>query len=407
MQRLCRIFALLLLLLAPAAPAVAGKGDVCRTPDGFVFHSGNGMGGTGIHNGNGRSGNGMGGTGIKFSERKGIGGTGAKFAERNGIGGTGITGDIGVYGRITAFGSICVNGMEIEYGKATPVTDTGITASTKNLKVGQIVAVRAYQKNGEFRARRILIENILSGRVRRLDANAGTLVVERDTVRVNGRARAELRALRTGDTVVVSGLRRADGVIMASHIEKIAHAHAAREKNAAALFGPGVRHFAVQGYVKSSGQNGTVRLTDGSVIRIPDGMRNLPRENDRVIIFGDIDNGGRFIADSIVPERISFPAPLDLPQGLKNGGGLLVPGGLDLGDSPLLQNGLNVLPVIDSNGITLPGTPNIEVPGVPNIDVPGVPNIEVPSIEVPGVPAIEVPVPQLPIIPDLNILPNK
>jgi hypothetical protein len=384
-MRFLSAIAVVFALLLAASPAFAGKG-VCRTPDGFVFGmqntgnglTGNGMGGTGIDR------NGMGGTGLHNGN--GMGGTGAKFTERKGMGGTGIDGDIGVYGRITAFGSICVNGMEIEYTKMTPVNNEGGKASAQSLKIGQMVAVRAYKDNkGDFRARRIAIDKIVSGRVTRIDQKHGEFHVMKDLVLLGAKSRGQMKDLRDGDYVAVSGLRRADGAIVASHIEKTTKGRAAQEQSPRSLFGSGVKYFSLQGYVKSAGSNGRIRMADGTVIQMAKDTK-LPSANERVIIFGIVSPSGLFTAETIIPEVKAFIPAVEL--GLLTG-----PDGL-----PLLaqhQGGPQVsLPSIAG----LPAA-NVEVPtvDVPPIDIPGAPTIDLPPVEVPNIPTP-------PVVPDLPLL---
>src|SRR5947207_877487 len=65
----------------------------------------------------------------------GLGGTGIQTAQLNrrgdGIGGTGIL------GTITGFGSIIVNGRELEFNTSTAVASDGRPASLQELRVGQ------------------------------------------------------------------------------------------------------------------------------------------------------------------------------------------------------------------------------------------------------------------------------
>jgi hypothetical protein len=58
---------------------------------------------------------GIGGTGDQPGEGNGIGGTGQPFNRNPGIGGTGII------GTITGFGSILVNGYEVDYAPEQPI----------------------------------------------------------------------------------------------------------------------------------------------------------------------------------------------------------------------------------------------------------------------------------------------
>jgi len=113
-----------------------------------------GVGGTGVRSENG----GMGGTGAPLPQRPGgTGGTGAvadgvdgTFIDNGGVGGTGAptlrpggTGGTGIVGTITGFASICVNGLEVHFGKDVPVSENGAPASSAHLAIGQVVAVEA------------------------------------------------------------------------------------------------------------------------------------------------------------------------------------------------------------------------------------------------------------------------
>ena len=98
------------------------------------FGRGNGVGGTGLIKGSYDEGNGIGGTGVQDGEgTNGIGGTGDKLSEGS---------VIYVTGTIHAFGSVCVNGVEIEYSQSTPVSiDTNEDINSLGLKIGQVVDV--------------------------------------------------------------------------------------------------------------------------------------------------------------------------------------------------------------------------------------------------------------------------
>src|SRR5262245_45113002 len=71
----------------------------------------------------------------------GHGGPGA--VAKGGVGGTGAPATLGVVGTITEFASVCVNGLEIHYDTATPVTVNGRPAAAGQLALGQVVAVEA------------------------------------------------------------------------------------------------------------------------------------------------------------------------------------------------------------------------------------------------------------------------
>lgn len=199
----------LLLLAAAAAPihgacaANSGIGGTGATAN----HSDNsGIGGTGaVANGNGGS---------------GIGGTGA-VASGSGIGGTGIV------GTVTAFGSIFVNGVEIHYGAHTPLQINGHEIPLSRLAVGQVVAVETAKTGAQVNARSIRIMHAVSGPITRIEAGGTRFQVLGQTVAlpthtpIIGLPASPIGTpLRVDDYVQVSGLRRSDGVIVASLIRR-------------------------------------------------------------------------------------------------------------------------------------------------------------------------------------------
>jgi len=110
----------------------------------------------------------------------GIGGTGVQQWE-GGIGGTGIV------GTITGFGSIIVGGVHVQYDEATPVASMMGAEESANLKIGQVVNVEAYGKNGKLVARRIEIRHVLTGVVNEVNVAQGVLRVMGQTVRITDR----------------------------------------------------------------------------------------------------------------------------------------------------------------------------------------------------------------------------
>ncbi|MCJ2107691.1 DUF5666 domain-containing protein [Methylobacterium sp. E-041] len=147
---------------------------------------------------------GIGGTGMKRTDepREGFPGEGDR-----GIGGT------GVIGTIRGFGSILVNGLHIAYPDDVGVLVDGEPGKISDLKVGHVVRVVARPENGGFRTRRIDVTSEVVGTVER--AEPGRLTVLGQRVKTTGVP----GDWRPGARVAVSGLRRPDGVIIASLIE--------------------------------------------------------------------------------------------------------------------------------------------------------------------------------------------
>ncbi|MBR1269755.1 hypothetical protein JQ629_19775 [Bradyrhizobium sp. AUGA SZCCT0222] len=147
--------------------------------------------------------------GGRSGDDQGIGGTGAaRIGDDHGIGGTGIV------GVIQRFGSIFVNGERIGYAPDVPVRINGESASVKALRIGHVARVVAMrQANGALTTRGISAVSEVIGPIQ--SVGAGEMSVLGQKVAFAGR-----ESWRPGTYVAVSGLRRTDGVIVASLIEK-------------------------------------------------------------------------------------------------------------------------------------------------------------------------------------------
>ncbi|MBP9916662.1 MAG: hypothetical protein KBF24_10675, partial [Thiobacillaceae bacterium] len=219
---MARILAALALFIA-LLPGGTAHANPCALQDGSGMggtgHAmeGSGMGGTGLVTGVGVEGSGgpaeesgMGGTG-NAADGSGMGGTGRR-AESQGIGGTGVV------GIITGFASICVNGVEIHYDAATPVSIDGQAADAGQLAVGQLVSVEASGQGDDLRARRIALVSALVGPVTWVAPDGDTFMAMGQTVRLASSGKAEGFRPKAGDMVRVNGLRDAAGVVHATRV---------------------------------------------------------------------------------------------------------------------------------------------------------------------------------------------
>lgn len=163
-----------------------------------------------------KAGDGIGGTGILAADR-GMGGTGI-LAQDRGMGGTGIS--VGVIGTITGFGSICVNGVHVDYDANTPVTENGTPVSVDALALGHVVAVSAVESNGKLVATSISLLHALSGPLTAGPDSAGVFTVMGVPVSSSFAAGVDTNSLAVGDTVTIDGLQRDDGTIDATRIVK-------------------------------------------------------------------------------------------------------------------------------------------------------------------------------------------
>jgi len=163
----------------------------------------------------------------------GIGGTGlrpvAPDDDDSGVGGTGISAasDTGIIGTVTGFASICVGGLEIHYSAETPVQVDDQPVPPARLAVGQVVEVVATGSGSELSARQIAVRHIVSGPVTRVDTEHNEIEVIGQTVQLSPITRAsgadqEYAAVAAAYPlhafVQVSGMRRGDGVVVASRV---------------------------------------------------------------------------------------------------------------------------------------------------------------------------------------------
>ena len=201
-------------------------GAVARAP---------GLGGTGAPGATPDPG-GMGGTGQVALQPPGIGGTG-QVAQRPGLGGTGQVADnglggTGIVGVVTGFGSVCVNGLKVEYEADTPVQQDGRPVPQSALAVGQVVALQADGPGGQLQAQRIVVLDAAVGPLGAVDAASGRFSVMGQAA--TALDPSVLRGLQPGQWVRVSGQRLADGEIRATRVQPA-------EPGAAWVAGPLVR----------------------------------------------------------------------------------------------------------------------------------------------------------------------
>ncbi len=206
----------------------------------------------------------------------GLGGTGIKTAQVNtrgdGIGGTGIV------GTITGFGSIIVNGLELEFNTSTAVVSDGRPASLQDLRIGQVVQGVARTQGGKLTLDTLDIQHAVTGPISAIDQSTQTMTVLGQRVRLNlggDKAAADaFKTLQAGDVVSVSGQRLADGTIIATRVDQ-------KHDDGRVI---------VRGDV--SGLTATsVRIGDLTVALSPDTTVSAPKAGGRVVVSGRMING--------------------------------------------------------------------------------------------------------------------
>ena len=208
---LARSWLLLVLLLAASTPVLSLAFEL--SPESQITAGDGGIGGTGVESDDGR---GIGGTGVMADDGRGIGGT-------------------GIVGTITGFGSIFVNGFEIEVPTDLQIAIKEDRQAADALRLGQVVEVEAEGEGDSLTARSIAVRHETGGPIEAIDPQGGRMIVLGQLVEVpsgtvfSGDADdGGLASLRPGEHVDISGLRRDDGAIVASRIDRLAGPQAAR-----------------------------------------------------------------------------------------------------------------------------------------------------------------------------------
>jgi hypothetical protein len=222
----------------------------------------------------------------------GLGGTGMLADSDNGLGGTGIVGEI------TGFGSIFVNGVEIEYDNETPFTIDGETASTEQLVIGDVVEVLTSDASKLTQARRINLRHEVVGTVESVDRQAGSFSIMGQTVTLQG---IDTKLPQQGDSVAVSGMRIDAQTIRATRVTEAGMAAPVLRTHNELPFGKQVTRWLVK-----------ARVSNGEAAFMLDGNRHVLALNN-----GSLEAGiivlKKSQAGQLVIERIINPAKT--PQG--------------------------------------------------------------------------------------------
>lgn len=141
----------------------------------------------------------------------GLGGTG-KLASTDSDAGSGL-GGTGILGEITGFGSIFVNGIEVEYDSNTDFTIDGETAAQQQLEIGDVVEVLTADESKHTRARIINLRHEVIGKVESVDHRTFSFTVNgQDVVQ----AIHKVALPDVGSTVAVSGFRIDEKTILST-----------------------------------------------------------------------------------------------------------------------------------------------------------------------------------------------
>lgn len=159
----------------------------------------------------------------------GFGGTGHSInggeeaAGDSGFGGTGHGaqgfGGTGIIGTISAFGSIWVNGIEIEYDPTTPIKNP--LGTEPPLKLGQQVVVVTQEESDSPNplAKQIQVFVPIAGKISQRQGNL--ITVEGQTITIQGRTLLDKEVdLTPGHYIAINGYRTARGTWIATRVNQ-------------------------------------------------------------------------------------------------------------------------------------------------------------------------------------------
>jgi hypothetical protein len=130
-----------------------------------------------------------------------------------GIGGTGVV------GTVTGFGSIIANGLEVGLATADTITIDGRAGKPAALKLGHVARLVATPFPGGLTARAVAVTHEIIGPVGVIDMHADIAKIAGQKVSLGA---IDYRGrIRVGDFIAVNGLRRPDGIVVATLVETV------------------------------------------------------------------------------------------------------------------------------------------------------------------------------------------
>ncbi|MCK4705997.1 MAG: hypothetical protein KAT90_10970 [Gammaproteobacteria bacterium] len=143
----------------------------------------------------------------------GLGGTGmlanTDSGDGNGLGGTGIL------GKITGYGSIFVNGIEIEYDSETAFTINGKKATPQPLEIGDVVEVLTIDNKQHTQAQKINLRHEIIGVVESVEPQTYSFTIQGQSI-IQSIDKSIFPEV--GTTVAVSGFRINEQTILSTRV---------------------------------------------------------------------------------------------------------------------------------------------------------------------------------------------
>lgn len=270
----------------------------------------------------------------------GLGGTGmlAGSDSGSGLGGTGIL------GKITGFGSIFVNGIEIEYDEETAFTIDGKRAVPQQLEIGDVVEVLTTDGNNYTQAQIINLRHEVIGKVEAVDAQTFSFTVNGQSV---VQPVHQVALPEVGETVAVSGFRIDKETILSTRVTPATAGQRLIRVQTDLPFRGKATHWLVQTHVKNDSAAFELEGRVQSVELEKKSNKSLSDQLGIKILQLQKGTSGQLQLDHIIDSKT-------LPRGRKT-------------PEPVNQPGNNVVPGM----LTVPGSAPGSMPGSIQGTVPG------------------------------------
>ena len=178
----------------------------------------------------------------------GLGGTGmVADSGGSGLGGTGM-GGTGIIGEITGYGSIFVNGIEVEYDNDTNFTIDGKTAAAQQLEIGDVVEILTTDANQHTEAQIINLRHEIIGRVESVEPHTYSFSINGQSI-VQSIGKSTLPEV--GATVAVAGFRIDDQTILSTRVTPAASGQSLLHRHTELPFNNKARRWLIQTHVQA------------------------------------------------------------------------------------------------------------------------------------------------------------
>jgi uncharacterized protein DUF5666 len=198
-----------------------------------------------------------------------------------------------VSGPIDAFGSLHVNGLELDTSRAQVRID-GRAASEADLRLGQMIRAVARVDGTAAAALSIDYEENVVGLVSGVDAAAGEFIVlgqrvrASRTTRFDGGRLSRFDDLRVGDRVSVSGITAPGNTVFATYVGRVAATEPFEVTQVVTAVGPAATTFELGAL--------TIDYSRANVVELPGGQ---PTASTIVEVTGSVLDKGALVAEQV------------------------------------------------------------------------------------------------------------